>query len=180
MTAPAFLPADLIFCHGDSWLAGAIRWASRGRGEAGTYANHVAGLVGGDSVVEALWTTVKHPYREISDPHQVWRCSSLTDIDRVRIATEARGYVGKRYGGAKILTHLGDALLSKAFGGNPFFFRHLAHRQDYPICSWVWAYAFAEADYLFGLPPEAAQPDDMHDWCLSHPDHWTMIHEVAA
>jgi hypothetical protein len=175
-----FLPADLVFTHGGAWLSRAIRWASRAKGEPSTYANHVGGFVGGGEVVEALWRTVQHPFTEMSGPLQVWRNRGLTDWDRARVATKARGYVGEAYGGAKIVTHLGDALLSKVFGGSPFFFRRLAHRDDYPICSWVWAWSFAEIGYSFGLPPEAAQPDDMHDWCAAHPDHWRMVYEVTA
>jgi len=180
VTAPGFLPADLVFTSPTSFFGNGIGWATRGKGEGATWAKHVGGFVGSDQVVESLWRTVQHPLSEVSVPLQVWRHISLTDWDRAVIATKARSYVGAPYGGAKIITHLGDALLGKLFGGNPYVFRRLAHRDDYPICSWTWAWSFAEIGYLFGVEPRAAQPDDMHDWCASHPDHWTKIYEAAA
>jgi hypothetical protein len=175
----ATLPGDLIFCHGSSWLSSAIRWATRSRGEAATWANHVGGISTPGMVLEALWTVVEHPLYELTESFQVWRLTGLTERERLAVALAALDYKGRSYGGAKLLTHLGDALLSKVFGGNPYAFRRLAHRDDYPICSWLWAFAYDKAlDYRFDAAPSAATPDDMHDHVRNTPG-WVQVGGAA-
>jgi hypothetical protein len=171
----ATLPGDLIFCHGSAWLPRAIRWATRSKGEGATWANHVAGITSPGMALEASWTVIEHPLPELAPPYQIWRYEPLTDAQREAVAVAALAYKGRSYGGAKLLTHLGDALLSKVFGGNPLFFRRLNHREEYPICSWLWAFAYERAlSYQFGIPPEAASPDDMHDHVCITPG-WFMV-----
>lgn len=188
-----FRPGDLLLFRGSSRLSRAIRWATRSRGEEATYANHVGGIGQGGSIdgdatnIEALWKAVEHPLRDGRGcEFQAFRLvqvfapgkpvTLITTSERLRLAAAARGYIGRQYGAGKIVLHLGDALLSKVFGGSPYIFRRLASLDDYPICSWLWAHAYNDAlGYTFGCDPDAASPDDMHDWCVGHPDEWERI-----
>ncbi len=177
----ATLPGDLLLCHNPSLLGRAIRWAERSRGEAKSWANHVAGISSPGMVLEALWKVKEHPLSDL-DPaqYQIWRHTGLSDDEREAVAAAALGYKGRSYGPLKLGLHLGDALLSKVAGGSPYFFRRLARMDDYPICSWVWACAYDKAlGYQFGCDPEAASPDDMHDFVRSNPNDWSMIHAPA-
>lgn len=188
-----FCPGDLLLFHGSAWVSSAIRWATQAKGEVETYANHVGGIgyggrVDGDATdIEALWTAVEHPLSDDQGREfQAWRLMeihedgkpvrTITTPDRLLLATTARAYLGRKYGAFKIGLHLGDALLAKVFGGSPYLFRRLALMDDYPICSWLWAHAYDKAlGYRFGVDPDAAAPDDMHDWCLAHPEEWERI-----
>lgn len=177
-----YLPGDLIFVRGTGFVQRGIRWASRGPGEAPTYAHHVAGFVTADEVVEAKSSVVRRSLVQCvgAQAYQVWRCATLTDQQRLAVANYAAGYVGRKYGYLKIAAHLGDSLLSRLFRRDVYLTRRWASMDKYPICSWVWAFAYAEVLGLrFGVEPSAAQPDDMHDHVRNSPD-WTMISEVAA
>lgn len=175
-----YLPGDLILCHGSSFISRAIRWATRAKGESATYANHVAGFLCSDLVLEALWRVKIHPYEPqvwFPEPHQIWRHTGLTDYEREGVANVARGFEGDVYGVAKILAHLGDGLLGKVIGGNHNIFRRLISVERAPICSYVWAKAYYEAiGYTFGISADAASPDGIHDHIIESPD-WIMISE---
>lgn len=177
-----FLPGDLIFVRGTGFVQRGIRWASRGPGEAPTYAHHVAGFVTADEVVEAKNTVVRRSLAECvgSQAYQVWRCLALTDQQREAVANYATGYVGREYGYLKIAAHLGDALLSRLFGRDVYLTRRWASMDDYPICSWVWAYAYASTLGIdFGVVTSAAQPDDMLDYVSTSPA-WVQVCEVEG
>ena len=175
-----FLPGDLVFCHGSNFISRAIQWASRHPGEKATYANHVAGFVTPQDIVEALWTVQQHPYAACStgrEPNQVWRNKMLTPQGRQAVAAYAQGYIGREYGTGKIALHFGDALLTKATGREVYFFRRAANMDKYPICSWVWAEAYQAAlGISFGLPASEASPDDMQDYVKASPD-WVLVSE---
>ena len=80
-----------------------------------------------------------------------------------RVAAKAGGYVGRSYGWLKIVAHGLDRLI-----GGRYLFRRLAMVDNYPICSWVVAYAFDDIGKDFGLPPNTADPDHIWDYCVEH------------
>lgn len=178
MGIPSTMPGDLLPCRAPTWFGGVIRWAERSRGEAPSWANHMAGISTPGMCLEALWTVKEHALSDLdASQYQIWRHKGLTDEQRQAVAAAALAYKGRSYGPLKLGLHLGDALLSKAFGGNPYFFRRLARMDNYPICSWVWACAYDRSlGYRFGMPPEEASPDDMLDYILDHPNEWEQIH----
>lgn len=175
-----FQAADLIFVHGTGLLAEGIRWAERSRGEGPSYANHVGGFVSPTMVVEAKWTVLDHAYADAvaAQSHQVWRCMALTEEQRAAVAACACQLVGRSYGTDKIALQLGDSLLGKITGEDVDLFRRLDESDARPICSMLWALAYARAlGIRFGIDPRIAQPDDMHDWVLAHGE-WEKIYEV--
>jgi hypothetical protein len=91
------------------------------------------------------------------------------------VVVKAESYVGRKYGYLKLLAHWGDWLLQGAY-----VFRRLTTKDDYPICSWVVAYAFAAAGKHFDVEPGAATPDDIWDFVTAHPEVYEQILELGA
>jgi hypothetical protein len=184
----ALLPADLLFFRSPGVIPRLIRWATRAKGEGGTWANHVGGVVdvapdGQPVVVEALWRVTRHTLAEAIDGHkgerfQVWRHRGLSDEERRAVAELAESFVGRPYGVLKIAAHLGDGLIAKVTGRQVSAFRRLLLIDEAPICSYVWSRAYELAIGVTvtpaGVPPRAASPDDMLDFVQSSSD-WTRV-----
>ena len=161
---PDLLPGDIVFVRGNSWTSRLIRRFTRSAGEAPTVVNHVGIMVGSHDIVESLNKTVKRPLNETVKGAQrgiIVRRRILSLVQRERVAEKALLYVGKPYGWLKILAHGLDHLLF----GDRFVVRRVLFLQNYPICSWVVAYAY-DGIGGFGVPPNEASPDDLWDFCM--------------
>lgn len=176
-------PADLVFFSGSSLIARGIQWATRGKREAKTYANHVAGLVRPGLALEARAKVQTTSVSDFVPPFEIWRNLAISDSDRQEVANAALRYHGRSYGILKVGAHLLDGLLSKLVGGSPYLARRLCRLDDYPICSWVWAYAYAhvlgEAGWFKAQPPNAVSPDDMHDHVSAEGSPWALVGGAA-
>lgn len=171
-------PSDLIFYKSKSLLGRLIRFFTRGNREEKTFTNHVAGIDIPPYKIEALWKVERRPFNintEI-DEIEVWRNTKLGYVDKQDVAEAAYNYVGRQYGAFKIVTHMLDCLVVKFIKHEFYFFRRLTLDDRYPICSWVWAFAYEKVGYAFGVKPEYAQPDDMHDFVVSSSD-WKLIYK---
>ena len=175
---PSFLPGDIIFYHNDDWFGKLFQFAMKGKDEPSTFCNHISGFINYELNVEALWKVevTEFELHPKNKRLKVYRKKNLSDKERDLLALKAVSYVGREYGFAKLITHLGDALLEKMFDGQIFFFRRLNHSQRYPICSWVWAYSYYRVlGYKFGIDPEGADPDTMYDFVVNNSD-WELIY----
>jgi hypothetical protein len=173
-------PCDIIATKSYGWLGRAIRFFTRRIGESRSNVNHVGIITHGGSlegaiVVEALSRVIHHPlwegygYAKAPDI-AIFRPLNLTEDEREVIRVAAEQYVGRKYGFLKIATHLADWVLQGAY-----IFRRLSSSDNYPICSWVVAQAYAHAGKDFGVQAGAASPDDIWDFCLSHPEKYAVI-----
>jgi hypothetical protein len=177
-------PADIFFTKGKDFLSRAIRVCTRAFGESRTKVNHTGLIVSsGDlqtaQAVEALITVKKHPlWSHYGPPDKnevaIFRATDLSHADIEKIVAGAESYVGRKYGVFKLLAHFLDWLLQGAY-----VFRRLAQMDDYPICSWVVAYAFEKAGVSFGVPPNAASPDDIWDYIHAHPEDYVEIYPLS-
>lgn len=173
-------PGDVIFCRTPSVLGWLIRWAERRRGEKESYANHTAGVGSDSDVVEAVSRVKSTPWLRWISKHkhfEVWRYKPFTVEERIQVAKKAEEYLGRKYGWWKLIVHLGDGMISKITGKDAFFFRKVLHTKKYPICSWVWAWAYWQEGVLFGTDPAYADPDSQHDH-VKESDDWTMVLKV--
>jgi hypothetical protein len=179
--AVVLAPGDVVLTRSRGVVGWAIRLFTRRIGESRTRASHTGIIVEGGSlktaiIVEALATVKRHrlwdAHAERNHEVAVYRPLNLSPGDVSRVVAKAETYVGRRYGYLKILAHWLDWLLQGAY-----VFRRLANQDRYPICSWVVAYAFAEADKHFDVAPGAATPDDIWDFVTRHPD---VYREVVA
>lgn len=177
-------PCDVFLTRSRSLLGRGIRLFTRSFGESRTMVNHVGVVVEGGTVdeaigVEALRTVKRHTLWLKYGPGSssdiaVYRPLNLSDEEKTVVVAAAEGYVGRTYGYLKIAAHLLDWLLLGAY-----LFRRLARMDDYPICSWLVAHAFAQADKNFGVPPGRASPDDIWDFVTSNPDTYRVVQSLS-
>ena len=184
MTAPNFQCGDVVCELGQSWVGRAIQWFTRGWCEAKTWASHTGHMLDATLIAEALRVFTIQPL-DMTRRIKVWRYKpGLAESERTCIRVKAILWQGKAYGWWKNVAHAGDGLLEKTpirhlfKNGHVYFFRRLIGMADYPACSWATGWTFDECvGYRFGIPPNGAAPDDIADWCESHPDEWELIYD---
>lgn len=183
------LPADVVLVRGKTGIGWGIRWFTRGRDEAPTRVNHAELISVGGSIKEAyaigaVATVKERPLLKAKGKRErveIWRHLDLTDDQRAAIVAHARSYLGRPYGGAKIIPQAIDGFLGKIFGGDPYLARRLCLVERYPICSYLDAVSYdAEVGYRFkGVPPQQCTPDDIDDDVLNH-SYWVRVAVLEA
>lgn len=174
-------PADIFLTRGTSFVSAAIRFLTRSTGESRTKVNHVGIVTGiggeGATIVEALTKVkrrqLKSYWGKKNTDVAIFRPINLTHDEKTLILDKADSYVGASYGYGKIVAHFLDWCL-----GGAYVFRRIARMDKYPICSWLVAYAYAEAGKDFGVPAGAASPDDIWDFVVANPDKYTCVHPL--
>lgn len=175
-------PADLIFFKSRSLLGRLIRYFSTTPGEEKTFPNHVGGFSDPHNIIEALFKTIKRPFNvnDEKDRMEIYRYRGPIPFEDLNVVVDkADDYIGRTYGFGKLITHMLDAIIVKIIKKEVFFFRKINHLDRYPICSWVWAFAYyiASGGHInFGVPPEYATPDDMHDH-VKLSDEWDLVYK---
>lgn len=173
-------PGDHFYTRSSAFLGKAIRVCTRTLGEKRTLVNHVGTVVQGGPidecvVVEAPVTVQKHRlwYRygpPCTDKVAIYRYKNLTFEQQGLMVDKMLSYVGKDYGYLKLVTHALDWFLQGAY-----VFRRLTVSDNYPICSWASAHSDEKVGITFGVDANAANPDDMWDYTLKHPEEWECI-----
>lgn len=181
---PKFSAGDVIFYAGKGDLSGVFgKWVVRSFGEPPTYAVHVAQFLDAGRILEMDGTVKIKSLDQLLNGgrgFQVWRYARLTNQQREALDTKALAYLNAKFGLAKLFTHLLDCMITKLARKDVFLFRRLNHSDRYPICSWVTAFSYDRVlHYQFGVPPNGADPDQMHDWVTSHPEEWKCIYSVS-
>ena len=183
-------PSDLFFTCGDSKVSKAIRWFTRDKGEPKTKTNHTGGVSDGGTlsqaeIIEAVSTVQSGPLMQRYGPPKkdrfaAYRYIPMTADQQATVVRTAKGYEGRKYGYHRIAANVLDFGLSRTRGKNVYFFRRLAGMADYPICSWLMAYSFEKAGISFGVPTDAATPDDIWDWVTGHPELWLCVRPMTT
>ena len=177
------LPGDIVFTHGNAFINRAIRFFTRRIGEGRSKVDHVALVVVGGSleqavIVEALRTVERHrlvdEYGGLEHKLAIYRPTRLARDKIQGIVAKAESYVGRDYGYGKIVLHALDWVLQGAY-----VFRRLGRMDDYPICSWLVAHAYGEAGVHFGVDPGAASPDDIWDYVTGQRGDFVRVRELA-
>jgi hypothetical protein len=188
------LPGDVFFTHSQSLLGSLIRWAEHDPNEPnGAWANHVGVVVSPGwivpppgvgnlrftqaTVIESLWKTERWRWWENHKDEKgqlirVFRHRSLTPGQLRAIEHTANEFVGRTYGWWKLFAHLADRIV---FGGKKTVSNWLVIEKR-PICSFTVAHAFDAAKVSFGMDPDAADPDEMMDHCITSGD-WVYVGE---
>ena len=100
----------------------------------------------------------------------------LTSEQRMALTREALKYLNVSLGLVKCWAHLLDDLGCKLLHRDVFLFRHIDPEDRHPVCSGMTASVYDKAlHYRFGVDPECADPDQIHDWVRSHPDEWVRV-----
>jgi len=186
-------PCDIMATRSKGRLGRLIRFFTRRIGESKSRVNHIGQVVHGGTletaiVVEALSPRVVH--RPLWDGYgcksapdaTIFRPLNLTDEDIAVITRTAESYVGRRYGYLKLGTNLLDWVATNIRAAIPigerrdvYLFRRLTHDDNYPMCSWITSHSYAKRGKDFGVKAGAATPDDIWDFCLSHPEKYAVI-----
>ena len=173
-------PGDIFFTRGSGLISRAIRLCTRAIGESRTQVNHVGLIVRGGPVaeawaVEALSRVRQHGLYDrygppCTDQVAVYRPVTATPEQIDAITRSAIEYTGRAYGILKIAAHFVDWLLCGAYAA-----RRLTSSDNYPICSWVVAHAYAAAGISLGAAPGAATPDDIWDHVTARPGEFLCV-----
>jgi hypothetical protein len=168
---------DIVFTRGDSLLAKAIRWAETEPGEEPTETNHVGvitktGSLHSAEITEALWKVQTAPmyvrYHK-QGKVAVFRPLNVEDEGIEEIQAEALAHVGQTYGWWKLVFHLAARLTRWQW------VKSLLFVDSRPICSYLVALAYQKAGLTFGIEGRSADPDEMMDYCLSHPGNYLPV-----
>lgn len=174
------MPGDLIFVGGDAWYKEVVKFFTTYRNEEPSEMAHVAGILNNSIVSEALFRVTESKYTEWSEKHnffEVWRNVALSKSDLLNISYEVTKQNNNFYGWWKLIAHALDGTMSKIIASDFFFFRKMLFMKDYPICSWLWAYAYYNVvGYKFTYNPNTVSPDDMYDHVCNSRD-WKLIHK---
>jgi len=186
---PQFLAGDVILFAGKGDLYSRVgRWIMQMDGEGPTYAVHTAQFLDARRVLEmdmvARIKTIEdvlHRRNKLDmwerRGFEVWRCERLTARERKAITREALAYVNVKFGMAKFGAHLLDNLIYRIVHRDVRFFRRLDRDNRHPVCSSITASTYDRAlHYQFGVPPDCADPDHIHDWVKGHPDEWAQVY----
>jgi hypothetical protein len=190
---PQFLAGDIILFAGQGDLyAKASRWLMRGHFERPTYAIHTAQFLDRGRVLEMDFVGRIRTASDVLNNKkrykldmwrrrglEVWRCPTLTDHQRRALTRCALTYTNVRFGTAKCMAHILDDLLGKVVHKDIFFLRRIDPADRHPVCSGITAAVYDKAlGYRFGVEPQCADPDQIHDWVTAHPHEWTCVLEL--
>lgn len=175
---------DIVFVKGNKIVSKAIKFITRSIGEEKTLISHVGiidsnGTIDDCFLIEALSTVKRNLLssqygNETGIEYAIYRCNELMYWQRCSLVEKARSYIGKRYGYLKIVAHALDHLFN-----NKYVFRKLLKMDDYPICSWLVAHCYEYVGISFGIDANAATPDDIWDYVVSHKDEFEEIKELG-
>ena len=174
---PQFQTGDVVHVQSIGLISRLIRWFSESDDEREkTWASHSALVlkhIAEPIIIEALATVKVRPIRAYQGKKSrlivTRKPGGLTEEEQRKAFQKAEEYKGREYGYLKIVAHVLDRLFN-----NAYVFRRLAQMDDYPICSWLVAFVYDRTVGLqFGVPPNAAQPDDIMDFCVAN--NWEFV-----
>ena len=168
---------DIVHVQGRSLFSRIIRWVTRSSTEKLSWSSHSALVLEIGSSIKVIDTAgVRVAVRSIRS-YQTLKSKvlvsrvpgGLSTKNKEMMVAKALEYEGRLYGVFKLFAHALDR-----FFDNRYVFRRLATMDQYPICSWIVAYCYKRVlGLLFGNLPNAAQPDDILDYCVA--SRWTCV-----
>ncbi len=172
---------DVFFTRSNSLLGRLIRWAETDPGEIDSLVNHSGNYVADGEAssadtVQAVGHVTLGPLAEGTEAYIYRPVPPLTKEEKIALRSYALSYVGDRYGWWKLLFHLADRFL---FKGKKIL-SSLLFINSRPICSFLTAHVEAMVNRTFGMDPDVADPDNMIDYCDTHPEQWQFIGKVSV
>jgi hypothetical protein len=179
---PKFETGDVICVNRKSLFGKLVAWFSREPGEERVYSTHISGFKYPDTISEAGLTVKDTNYLKWFDNHkrfEVWRKKHLTKFEQHVIQEYLNKYKGNIYGGLKLLLFLADFSLTKLLRKRKdiYLFRRIGFIEDFPICSWLYSYAYDKIGYKFGgYEAKRLDPDTMRDVMVDS-EEWELIYK---
>lgn len=175
-----FQTGDIICVSGKSVFKSIIGWFSRQPGESKVYAKHIAGFKISDIISEAVSKvneTNKDKWFKKNKHFEVWRKKDISKFEKDEIYKYLDSKEGKLYGGWKLLLFGMDFGISKILRIEVYLFRRIMFAENFPICSWLYSYAYDTIGYRFcDYHPNYIDPDTMHR-CIKESDEWELIYK---
>lgn len=171
---------DLVVVCGESIFSKSLKWMQQTKNENISWASHVGIMISDREVLEALEygvivRNISEYFEDNDDKCIIFRKNDISDNERDIIADEACRYENYPYGYWKIPIHSMDMLIGKIIGPT-YFFRKIFLFDNIPICSEIIAKSYFNAiDYVFGVVPKRAQPDDILDHLMKRKEQWDII-----
>lgn len=179
---------DILGYAGGSWISKVVRWFEKGYNEKPSFLSHCGIFISDTNdlsnalVIEALMPAgvvvrgFLNSYKDDLKNCYILRPKNISQEQRETIVRTAKLFLGDKYGVAKIIPHAIDGLLAKVLRKRDFrFFRNLCQIDDFPICSYLVARSYAEADLDFGIKYSFATPDDIWDFAETNKDKYSII-----
>lgn len=168
---------DIGFSRGAGTFGKIIRWATAGK------VNHTIGitceLAGNDyNITEALSRVVErsiYNYEGKGKELVIFRNRGLFLNEQKRLVSSVRKKIGIFYSPFRIVTQFIDKMIGKVIRRDVDLFDRLVTFPWTTICSTLWAEAYQSIGISFGEDGESADPEEMFDWCSTHPELWKMI-----
>lgn len=100
----------------------------------------------------------------------IYRAKNITDEEKDILVNYVKSKLGAPYGYLKLVPHFMDWCLN-----DMYIFRRFARLEQFPICSWLVAFAYSSIGKHFGVKPNAASPDDIWDFVTRRKDIYECI-----
>jgi hypothetical protein len=172
-----------MLSRSSGWAGRLIRFGTQEAGEGESVVSHAGLMLDGDgSIIEAIFAGVQihdleRCYGGREDLVSIWRPNNINEEDRQEICDRATLYNGDTYGYGKVVLHALDGILGK-FGIYPLF-KWMGGLDDFPICSYLVAQAYADVGFEFGVSAKLASPDDIWDFVNCNPSKYTCIRKLS-
>jgi len=187
-------PGDIFLSQSqDGKLGPIIRWFQGRPGDPADF-NHTglvtrAGVLPSSNslqhpvITEALWHVRRGSLWEFYGPPAgekrpalaIYRPYTLDSAACTRLAGRAEEYVGRRYAWWGLGLQGADWWLTKKAGHEVYAFRHL-DLGNRVYCSQLVGRVYAAEGLTFGVPEGAVpNPDDIEDYCRTHPNKYKLV-----
>lgn len=162
---------DIILTRGSGFVSKAIRRFGR-EGDQEALVSHAGIFISPLFVIEALSRvkTNAFPEKFMDIQYVVLSPISLSVEQRRILGLIASNFSARSYGYLKILGQTADWLT-----GTNWVTSNMFTWDRYPYCSFLVAEAYGSIGKNFGVPSKSTTPDDILDYCIEHPDKYSII-----
>lgn len=162
---------DIILTRGSGFISRAIRrFGKENKQEA--LVSHAGIFISHLFVIEALSRVETNAFPEkFKDcEYVILSAKNLSDDQRRILALIASQFSARSYGYLKIAGQLVDW-----FTNSNWMSSKVLTWDRYPYCSFLVAEAYWSIGKNFGVPSKSTTPDDILDFCIDHPDKYSIV-----
>ena len=175
-------PGDILCVDGSGWLSAGIIAAEYGTVAPARPVSHVGIFVAGDPypiVIEALWRVKTNTLPvSLAGTQKAWvlHDDSITPAQRNIIVGEALSFSAKDYGYLDLIAQGFDAIAHVDWATHYLS----TFLDEFPVCSFVVAKAYAQINLDFGVSSADIKPSDIMTFAETHPLIYSIAEITAA
>ena len=162
---------DIILTRGPGFISRAIRRFGHEEGQE-ALVSHAGIFISPTFVIEALSRVKTNAFPEkFKDCEYVILSSKNLSLEQRRIlALIASNFSARSYGYLKIVGQMVDWMTM-----SNWFSSRVLTWDRYPYCSFLVAEAYWSIGKNFGVPSKSTTPDDILDFCMAHPEKYSIV-----